>query len=97
MVDELHFLTFEKWPSLGDILYILAMLPLLVTQGQAGCKEPSGLCLWIWSVGYRTLVFLLLGSALWLVRLGLGPLVGSILSRSSCGLRKSLGSLSADE
>ena len=103
VVGWLCFSTLEKWPSVGDVLCIPAMHTPFSSpqdQGPAGPRVVSGLHLQTWSAGCGTVVFLLLVSGPWWVELGLGPLVGKAMSRGmsrgSCGLRKSLGSLSTD-
>ena len=62
-------------------------------QGLACCRQAG-------SIGCGIIVFLYLVTAPWSMELGPGPLVGRIMprsmSRGGCGLRKSLGSPSAE-
>lgn len=53
-------------------------------MGEAGLEVCTG----IWGKGPAP--------AHWWVEFGLGPLVGRVMSRGGCGLRNSLGNLSAD-
>lgn len=79
--------------------YLTACVGLLV--GNARAHLVQGQCLACYglagSTGCRIVVFSCLIFAHWLVKLGHGLLVGRAMSRGDCGLRRSLGSLSADE
>ena len=86
----------EKWLSVGDVLFI----PAIYSSHPKARDQLVLTCICRFSsTGSDITVFLLLVSAPWWVDLGLDPLVGKAMSRGvsrgGCGLRKSLGCLSA--
>ena len=87
----------EKWLSVGDALCVPA-----IYSSHPKAKDQlvlTHICRFS-STGSDITIFLLLVSASWWVDLGLDPLVGKAMSRGGsrggCGLRKSLGYLSAN-
>jgi len=67
IVGELHFLTLEKSPSVGDFLCITAVQSPLITkaQGAAGSTAGSDQCFQTQTqfAGCSTILFLPLGTA----------------------------------